>query len=109
MKSNTLTFSIDLPPHESTYLSLKDMNLPKNYLCVFQPLNLKNKLLIINSITDNVYNYELNIENLSDDYIKDDIIIEYYFVKIHNLDLVSVDQLDDTIRGANGYGSTGLQ
>lgn len=95
------------------------ISIPEGYAGFIQPrsgLAIKNGIGIVNSpgLIDSGYRGEVNVILINFDnknifkIKKGDKICQMVIKKVEYAELVEVDELDDTVRGENGFGSTGI-
>lgn len=107
---------IYLPAHGSAIVdSGVHVEIPKNYVGILKSksgLNVKNDIIGTGTI-DSGFNGSIrvklyNLGNKDHYFNAGDKIIQIVFYPIYTPEIEYVDELDDTERGANGFGSTGV-
>lgn len=91
------------------------IELPVNYWFEILPksgLATKHSIAVHNGVIDNGYRGEVviylyNHSNRDYEFKKNDKIAQGIIRKLHNFELLEVDQLSDSVRGDKGFGSTG--
>lgn len=109
-----------IPPGERALIpSGVSISIPEGYAGFVQPrsgLALKHGITIVNSpgLIDSHYRGEIGVILLNTDKSqafevkKGDKIAQLVIQKVESVSFMVVDELDETVRGANGFGSTGL-
>lgn len=109
--------SVAIKPHQTQYVTLGlAMEIPKGYMLMLAPRSSMSKtpLVIPNSfgVIDADYRGEIKgiFKNTSDvayTIQKGDRLLQGILVPVGALNLLEVDELSETVRGAGGIGSTG--
>lgn len=114
------TIDTDLKPFERKMIPTGiSLSIPDGYAGFVQPrsgLAHKNGITLLNSpgLIDSGYRGEIcaiiiNLDPIKSYSIKKgNKICQLVFKKVENANIEIVDDLDDTIRGSNGFGSTGI-
>ena len=106
-----------IEPHSSLLVSTGvAMKIPFGYYGRIAPrsgFSVKTELIINAGVIDSDYRGEVKIlfQNFTDKYISinnGDKVAQIIIEKIAHCDVLEVQDLDDTARGTNGFGSTGI-